>query len=172
MEQRVYLRAFEPEDYKTSIKWRNDDQIWSMLGGVKYYVSESYEKDWISNAIKDQSAIRLAVCLTDNNLYIGNVYITNINTQNRSGVTHVLIGNKEYWGKGLAKEALTMLLDYAFKERNFHRLEAHVLENNIASIKMHTKTGYTQEGILRESVFKNGKYQNQVVMSILSQDFL
>ena len=40
-ESRVYLRALELDDYKTSIKWRNDDSIWSQLGGVKYFVSES-----------------------------------------------------------------------------------------------------------------------------------
>ena len=36
MESRIYLRAFEPDDYKTSIRWRKDDQIWDMLGGAKY----------------------------------------------------------------------------------------------------------------------------------------
>ena len=33
MENKVYLRALEPEDYKTSVKWRNDDTITSRLGG-------------------------------------------------------------------------------------------------------------------------------------------
>lgn len=32
--KQVYLRAFEPDDYLTSIAWRNDDEIWSQLGGV------------------------------------------------------------------------------------------------------------------------------------------
>ncbi len=172
MESRVYLRALEPDDYKTSIAWRNDDQIWDMLGGVKYYVSENYEREWVQAAIKDNSCIRLAVCLKENDLYIGNVYITNINWQTRCGVSHVLIGNKDYWGKGYAREAYTLLLKYAFEERNLHRIEAHILECNQASIRMHLKTGYTQEGILRESVFKKGRYQNQVVMSILEKDFL
>ena len=44
-EFRVYLRALEPEDYKTSIKWRNDDEIWSMVVGPKYFVSTAYEKN-------------------------------------------------------------------------------------------------------------------------------
>lgn len=32
----VYLRAFEPDDYLTSIKWRNDEEIWSLLGGADF----------------------------------------------------------------------------------------------------------------------------------------
>ena len=72
---RVYLRALEPEDYKTSIKWRNDDEIWQQLGGVKYFVSEAYEKKWVEDAIFNPNTIRLAICLKENNLYIGNVYV-------------------------------------------------------------------------------------------------
>lgn len=34
MENKVYLRALEPEDYRTSVKWRNDDDVTSRLGGV------------------------------------------------------------------------------------------------------------------------------------------
>lgn len=140
-------------------------------GGVKYFVSEFYEKQWIENAIKDSKNIRLAVCLKENNLHIGNVYITDINLQNRSGISHVLIGNRNYWGKGYATEAYHLLLDYAFKERNFHRIVAHVLEDNIASIKLHLKCGYKQEGILRQSVFKNGTWKNQIQFSILDKDY-
>ena len=39
MENRLYLRAFEPDDYKTIIKWRRDEEINSMLGGTKYYLA-------------------------------------------------------------------------------------------------------------------------------------
>lgn len=76
MESRIYLRAFEPDDYKISAKWRNDDQIWSMLGGTKYFVSSAYEKKWVEDAIFNSKDIRLAVCLRENDLYIGNTYIT------------------------------------------------------------------------------------------------
>ena len=50
-EQRIYLRALEPSDYKVSINWRKDDSIWDMLGGTKYYVSEAYEKKWVEDTI-------------------------------------------------------------------------------------------------------------------------
>lgn len=171
MEQRVYLRALEPEDYKTSINWRRNDTIWNQLGGVKYYVSESYEKKWVENAISDNTSIRLAVCLKADDTYIGNVYITDINMINRSGRIHVLIGEEAYWGQGYAKEAYLQLMEYAFNERAFHRLVAHILEDNIASRKMHDKCGFKIEGVLRESVFKNGRWQNQIVMSILEDEY-
>lgn len=140
-------------------------------GVVKYYVSESYEKKWVENAISDNKSIRLAVCLKADDTYIGNVYVTDINMTNRSGVSHVLIGEQAYWGQGYATEAYLQLLEYAFNERALHRLVAHILEDNIASQKMHAKCGYKREGVLRESVFKNGRWQNQVVMSILEDEY-
>ena len=170
-DSRIYLRAFELDDYKTSVTWRNDSHIWNMLGGTKYFVSEAYEKKWVEEAIFNSKDIRLAVCLKENDLYIGNVYLTDIDMINRKAVSHVLIGNKDYWGKGYASEALKLLLDYAFNERGLNRIVADILESNEQSIRMHEKTGYKKEGLMRESVFKNGKFQNQIRMSLLKEDF-
>ena len=52
-----------------------------------------------------------------------------------------------------------------FNERNIHRIQANVLVSNVASLKMHEKCGYKQEGTLREAVYKNGKYQDQYVLA-------
>ena len=171
MESRIYLRALEPDDYKTSIKWRNDDEIWGMVGGPKYFVSEAYEKKWVEDTIFNSRDIKLAICLKDTNTYIGNVYATDIDMITRSCTTGVLIGERDYWNQGYASEAYKLLLDYVFKERNINRVQAYVLESNVASLKMHQKVGYKIEGTLRQSLYKNGKYQNQVLLSILKEDY-
>lgn len=168
MSKRIYLRAFEPEDFKTTIRWRHDDEIWSMLGGPKYFVSEAYEKKWIENGIFNSKDVKLAVCLVEDNKHIGNVYFTDINHINQSCESHVLIGEKQYWGKGYAKEALTMGIEYMVNERNIHRFEAKILESNVPSTKMHQKCGYEIEGLLRRAVYKNGEFHNQYVLSLLT----
>lgn len=167
---RIYLRAFEPEDYKISIKWRNDDGIWEMLGGTKYFVSSAYEKKWVEDVIYNSKDVKLAICLKENDRYIGNVYMTNIDQLRQSCHSHILIGERDCWGKGYAREALMMAVDYMFKERNMHRIQAIVLESNKQSLRMHEKCGYKIDGILRDSVFKDGKWQNQYVMSLLLSD--
>ena len=167
---RIYLRALEPEDYKISIKWRNDDGIWDMLGGTKYFVSSAYEKKWVEDVIYNSKDVKLAICLKENDRYIGNVYMTNIDQLRQSCHSHILIGERDCWGQGYAREALMMAIDYMFKERNMHRIQAIVLESNKQSLRMHEKCGYKIDGLLRESVFKDGKWQNQYVMSLLSTD--
>lgn len=168
---RVYLRALEPEDYKTSIKWRNDDEIWNMVGGPKYFVSEAYEKKWVEDAIADSTNISLAICLKENDEYIGNAYINDIDWINRSAHAPSMIGEKRYWSSGLATEARLLLLHFAFYERGFNRIWAHILEDNIGSKRMCEKCGYKEEGILRKSVYKNGIFKNQIVMSVLREEF-
>ena len=75
------------------------------------------KKKWIEDAIFDTKSVRLAVCLKEDDSYIGNVYLTDLNVTSRSAVSHVFIGNKEQWGKGLATEAYQLLLEYAVQER-------------------------------------------------------
>jgi len=171
MEDRIYLRALEMDDYKTSIHWRKDAQIWDMLGGTKYFVSEAYEKKWVENAIFNSKDVRLAICLSKNDKYIGNVYMTDFDEINRSCQSHILIGDKEYWGQGYAKEALLKAIEYMFNERNINRIQAVILESNKQSLRMHQKCGYKVEGLLRKSVFKSGQYQNQYILSILREDY-
>lgn len=97
--------------------------------------------------------------------------MTDIDMINRSCHSHVLIGEKDYWGKGYAREALLKALAFMFNERNIHRVQANVLETNIPSLKMHKKCGYKIDGLLRDAVFKAGRYQDQYILSILREDF-
>lgn len=171
MECRVYLRALEPKDSSLSIEWRNNDRIWDMLGGPKYFVSEFYEKNWVEKAILNSKELRLAICLKGSNRYIGNVYMTEINEINRSCQSHIIIGECDCWGKGYGREALLLAVGYMFNERNMNRIQANILETNTQSLRMHEKCGYRREGVLREAIYKNGKYNNQYILSLLKKDF-
>ena len=54
-----------------------------------------------------------------------------------------------------------------FNERNIHRIQANVLVSNVASLKMHEKCGYKQEGTLRDGVYQNGRYHDQSVLALV-----
>lgn len=172
MGNRIYLRALEPDDYKTSIKWRQDEEIWDMVGGPRYFVSSEYEKKWVLDAINSTDKLVLAICLLNSGKYIGNITLQAINMLNRSARMPILIGDKSEWNKGYGTEAIMMMLEYAFLERNLNRIFSHVLEGNINSVRMHEKCGYVREGTLRQSVYKNGEYKDQILMSVLKADFL
>ncbi|GAB4544795.1 MAG: GNAT family N-acetyltransferase [Pleurocapsa sp.] len=65
---------------------------------------------------------------------------------------------EEYWGRGIATEALRIMTDYATSELKYQKLFAGVFAPNRASMKVLEKCGYQLEGILKHEVFKAGEY--------------
>ena len=170
---RIYLRAFELDDYKLINKWRKDEEDYKLIVGNKYYVSSERDKKWVEEKIfKDAKDIYLAICLKENDEMIGYLSLNNIDWRNRKvewgGIT---IGEKKHRGKGYANEAAYLMLDFAFSELGIHRFYGHWLEANKASIMLGKKLGFKHEGVLRDSVYKNNNFNNVVVMSILKEEF-
>lgn len=170
--KKVYLRALESDDYKISIEWRQDPEIWSMLVGRRYFVSEQIEKQWVESTYNNSNQVTLAICDSITNTYIGNISLKNIDFFNKSASFAILVGNKDYWSGGYGTQATRLLLDHAFIDLGLERVQSIILSDNIGSVKMHEKCGFMQEGVLRNAVFKNGKMQDLILMSVLSQDFL
>lgn len=137
----------------------------------KYFVSNEIERQWVQNAINQNKDVRLAICTVEGNIYIGNIYLTGIDYVNRKATSHILIGKHDYWNGGYGTEAMHLLLKYAFNHKNLRRIETIVLEDNIGSCKMHEKLGYKREGLLRESVYKDGCYKNQVYYALLKSEY-
>ncbi len=170
---RTYLRALQPDDYKKTIIWHNDDEIWHMVIDSKRYVSEEYEKKWVNDKIfGDSSNLTLAVCRKETNEFIGLVTLSNINHQKRSAIFGKMIGEKKYWGEGLGKEATMLMLYHGFCNLGLERIQAAQLIYNKASIKVNEKCGFVNEGILRKATVKEGHFIDLNMMSVLREDFL
>jgi|LGVF01.1.fsa_nt_gb RimJ/RimL family protein N-acetyltransferase len=169
---RVYLRAFEIEDFKTTHLWRGDEEIIKSVAGRKYFVSKEYEKKWINDAIfSNGNSIKLAVCMKEKDKHVGNVYLNSIDHFNKSAKSGLIIGDKSAWGQGLGTEGYIILLHHAFHDLGLIRVSATQLLDNTASIRVHEKSGFKQEGIMRKAVFKNGEFHDLNLMSILREDF-
>lgn len=169
--EKVYLRALEPDDYKISIEWRQDPEIWSMLVGRRYFVSEQIEKQWVESTYNNSNQVTLAICDSITNTYIGNISLKNIDFFNSSASFAILVGNKNYWSVGYGTQATLLLLHHAFADLGLERVQSIILSDNIGSVKMHEKCGFVQEGVLRNAVYKSGHHQNLILMSILKEDF-
>ncbi|WP_411345044.1 GNAT family N-acetyltransferase [Paenibacillus sp. WLX1005] len=73
-----------------------------------------------------------------------------------------------YNGKGIMTAAVKMVVEYAFEELQFHRLEAGVMPHNIGSIRVLEKAGFEREGLARKNVKINGVWQDHVTMGIVN----
>lgn len=168
---KVFFRALELDDYKTSIDWRQDPEIWKMVVGRRYFVSEEAEKQWVAKAGSSPTDLKFAICDKKTEAYIGNIYLGDIDFFNKSATFSKLIGNKKYWGGGFGTHATLLMLHHAFFDLGLERIEARQLIENKASIRVNEKCGFKNEGILRKSAFKNGKLQDINLMSVIREDF-
>lgn len=172
---RIYLRALEPEDYKITYTWRQDSTYQKGVESMKRYVSMNTEKRWIDDVIvkhEKGQEVRLGIVLKESDELIGMVFLKNINYINKSAKSGSIIGVDDKRGKGIIGEARYELFKYAFYELGLERIYTHIVEYNVRSIKSGEKFGYVKEGVLRNAVYKEGKFHNVIVYSMLREEFI
>ena len=111
-----------------------------------------------------------AVIYEPDHKMVGTCGFTSFNCSSDSAeVGYVL--NPDYWGKGIAVEALLRVLQFGFEELKLHRIEAKFIEENKPSLRVMEKVGMTFEGICREGMLIKGKYVNVGICSILRSEW-
>ncbi len=90
-------------------------------------------------------------------------------TDDSAEVGYVL--NPEYWGRGIAVEALERVLAFGFEDLGLHRIEAKYICGNDRSLRVMEKVGMTFEGVRREGMLIKGEYVNVGICSILREEW-
>ncbi len=110
------------------------------------------------------------VTLRENGRMIGTCGFTSFDfPHNAAQVGYVL--NPDYWGQGIAAEALRAVIRFGFRELALHRIEACYIEGNTRSRRVMEKVGMTYEGIRREAMRIKGEYRNIGVCAVLRDEF-
>lgn len=168
----VYLRGFKEDDYKQINKWRNDPHIQQLVSTSFKYVSEAIELEWVKQKMMDnRKDIYLAICLKDDNKMIGYTSLNNIDYINRSVHGGGIVIDKEFQN-GLERYEVGILMrELAFDHLNLNRYTASCIAEHIVSRITLEAMGFQLEGYLRQSVYKDGKYHDQYIFSLLREDY-
>lgn len=135
----VYIRKLELEDAYVSYKWRNDSEVFKYTGTVyDHEVTLETELKWIDRVINNNDEYRCAIVA--DGIYVGNIYLTNIG--NESAEYHIFIGEKSYWGKGVAKKASIEIIRYGFEYLNLKKIVLEVRPQNCAAMLLYEKLGF------------------------------
>jgi RimJ/RimL family protein N-acetyltransferase len=79
---------------------------------------------------------------------------------------------KDEWNKGYGTETMILLLRHSFDTLNLNRAYLHVYAENLRAKRAYEKAGFVEEGRLREGVYKHGKYDDVIVMSVLRAEWI
>lgn len=104
---KVTIRPLIEEDAYTSVKWRNDPEVFKYTGNTyKNEIKIENELEWIRKVTNNPLDYRCAILAEG--VYVGNIYLTCI--KGGKADYHIFIGDKSYWGKGVAKQASLLIL--------------------------------------------------------------
>lgn len=143
MMNQVYIRPLIIEDAATSYKWRNDSEIWRFTKFNRTQdITIEMEANWLENVLAREDERRFAICLKQNDQYIGNIQLLNI--KNNSAEFHLFIGESEFWGKGIGKQASALILKYAFDDLFLDNVILDVNKDNLPAIAIYKRMGFLE----------------------------
>src|SRR5690606_27307277 len=170
---RIALREYRISDLDSISQWVNDPEITNTLSDVFLYPHSRNESETYLNVIMEgkSSTKSFVIAEKDSLEYIGQIDLFNLDWKNRFAVMAIVIGKKEYLGKGYGSEAIRVLQKFAFEELNLNRIELDVYDYNARAYKCYLKCGFKEEGRMRQKLFKNGRYRDVIRMAILKEEF-
>jgi len=112
--------------------------------------------------------------LTGENRVIGNILLSQYNPIDKTAHISLLIGERDYWGKGYGTEAVRQMTELAFTTTDARKLKAGMMEYNGASYWTFAKNGYQREGkLIKEQWFwPQKKFVNVELVGLLKDDWL
>lgn len=166
---RLYLRLFEKNDAETVKELCNNINVYKTMLYIPYPYSLNDALVWIENHKKNFDEDRLyefAITDKESGDVLGAISLSN-NQKYKNGEMGYWIGEK-YWGNGYGTEAAKAIIEFAFVEKKFHKVFARYFKSNPASGRIMEKVGMEQEGILKDQVIKDGKYEDLVYFGIIN----
>jgi RimJ/RimL family protein N-acetyltransferase len=183
----VVVSGIEPEDVPLIVEWLNRPDIYDTGFGdyepmtlkaeerfLESAASGNDRKVWLISARDEGEPNPYPKRLrpTTDAIPIGMVGIKGINRRNRfCEMAPFFIGDLRYRNFQVAVDVELLVLRYCFDHLGMNKVWGSVLASNPAVADLHKLLGWTQDGILRHHVFKNGTFQDATLVSILCSEF-
>lgn len=148
---RIYLKVLDEEKATQEYcDWLNDPEVNKYLETKEATIDEL--KQYIKDKNEDPNCLFLGIFLKENNKHIGNIKLEPIKFDDMRATMGILIGGKDYWGKGMGTEATKLLVDYAFNILGIREVNLGVISENKTAIRVYEKVGFKYENKTPDSV--------------------
>lgn len=167
--KRIRLRAAEPQDLQNFVRWMNDpDVIENLLRFTP--LSSVEEQAWYDGMIKgpvEEHVYIIEIQEDDQWIPVGSTGFHSVDWKNRAAEIGISIGEKKYWNRGYGRDTMRLMLRHGFNDLNLNRIYLFVFDTNGRAIKAYNAAGFVEEGRLRQDIYKNGRYIDTHIMSVL-----
>ena len=152
------------------IGWLNDPDV-NRFMEVRF-VRQTHEAvlAYVQSFYGDAEKYMWGVYQKGNMFLNGTATLGYISRNHRRGMLGMMIGDKGCWSKGFGTEVIKLIIDFAFKELNLHKVTAGAIADNLGSIKAFQKAGFEIEGRMKSHDFGDGIFRDSVYLGIVNMD--
>jgi RimJ/RimL family protein N-acetyltransferase len=170
--ERVYLRAAERDDIPIFVRWMTDAETTSFLS-MRSPLSLEMEEDWFERTTAQQGkdGYFFTICRLDDDRPIGTIGLFGLDPYNGKAGLGITIGEKQLWGQGYGSDALNALVDFGFGALRLERIWLEVYDFNTRGRRSYEKCGFILEGTERHAAYREGRYVDVHLMSILRDEW-
>jgi len=169
---RVYLRAIAKSDLTEEYQnWFNDEEVCKHNSHHRFPNYRENMEEYFRTVISSKNNLILGIIDKETDKHIGNIALQCIDSINRNAELAIIVGDKEYWGKGVGKEAAALIVNHGFNQLNLYRIYCATSEDNIAMQKLAESLGFKKEGVVRECFYKNGGYVDSINYGLLKHEY-
>lgn len=168
----VNLRAPEMADLDRNTRWINDRDVTRFLS-IRYEMSRLAEEAWLRDLTSKPTSYErpFFAIETKDGVHIGNVNLFGLRPEDRRAELGIMIGDKSRWSQGMGSDALRTLLRFAFDQMNLNRVELLTYAYNERAYAAYRKCGFIEEGRRRHALYRDGAYQDFIVMGVLRDEW-
>ena len=173
--ERLILSRPVEGDMQHIIHYLDSDKVYSENTANIPYPYKEVDAEFLIHEVVDkgfenETDFVFAIRNKENGLIMGLIGIHHWDKANQKAEIGYWLG-KEFWNKGYVTEAMAEVLAFGFEVLNLNKMFANFFPHNPASGRVMEKSGMKQEAVLRQEIYKNGKFLDFVRYSILKEDF-
>lgn len=168
----IYLRPLEPADVTEAyVGWLNDSDVTRFMQTGAFPTMRHSLRQYVKRLGKSSDTVMLAMVERGTGRHVGNVKLGPIHQIHHRADLGIMIGEKTRWGRGYGREAVGLMLGYAFERLNLHKVTLGVEAGHKPAVRLYEELGFKIEGVQRQHIFRNGRYRDNLVMGLLRSEY-
>ena len=165
------LQSHVPGNLHAFLRWYSDPEVARLTRYQDGPMRADEIERFFASRVLAMDSLTLAVHVRPSDRLIGTCAFSQLDGDNGSALYHITIGEKDAWGHGYGTEATELMLRHAFATLGLHRVALSVFEFNDRAIRSYRRCGFVVEGRAREAIWRDGRWWDELAMSILEPEW-
>ena len=167
----VVLRRHNPANLAAFRRWYSDPEV----ARLTRYQDIPMRPDEIDRFFEVRAlgpgSLAMAIHVLESGRLIGSCAFSQMDGDNGAALFHITIGEHDAWGQGYGTEATRLMVEHAFTTLRLHRVALSVFAFNERAIRSYRKVGFVVEGRSREAIWRDGRWWDELHMSLLDHEW-